>query len=95
MQNSEYLNVIAEILGVVGGIAGGLPTVGALGAIGSVAVLVSTLIKQGEAGAERLKQLNGELQGMVAAGRNPTEAEFTALKSRSDIAHRKIQSTGP
>jgi len=51
----------------------------------------ATLVEAGAQGEEKLKELTADLQGMVAAGRDPTSDEWDALKLRSDAAHAAIQ----
>ena len=53
------------------------------------------LIESGDAGAVALNDLTLQIKGMIAAGRDPTEAEWNALKARSDAAHAVIQDTAP
>lgn len=60
-------------------------------AISSVLQLAATLVERGEAGAEELKKLTEEIKAMVEDGRQPTAAEWKALRARSDTAHAILQ----
>lgn len=50
--------------------------------------LGATALERGEEGREALEDLAEGVQAMVDAGREPTKAEFQALKDRSDAAHK-------
>lgn len=54
--------------------------------------LGAQLITAGEAGTTELQALTDQIKTMVAQGRDPTQAEWDALRTRSDAAHAKLQS---
>lgn len=89
---NELLLVIPAFLRTIAGI--GAPFAGAAApAIMAAMGYAATLIERGEAGATELKALTDQI-GAMGAG-NPTDAEWAALKTRSDAAHAIIQGAAP
>lgn len=60
-------------------------------AVGSALQLTAAAMQAGEQGVAKLQELTAHVQQMAAAGVDPTDAEFDALKARSDAAHVAIQ----
>lgn len=59
--------------------------------IGAVLALGATAVERGAEGRVELKALKAQVEAMLSEGREPTNAEFAALKARSDAAHAIIQ----
>jgi HAMP domain-containing protein len=59
--------------------------------IGTILALGATAIERGDAGRVELKALKAQVEAMLSEGRQPTNAEFEALRARSDAAHEVIQ----
>lgn len=96
------MNTVLMSLEIISDFISALDAAGRQGALNwvnpSVEHLVSAanaLIQTGNRGAQALQDLTTEIEGMVAAGRDPTEAEFAALKARSDAAHAILQTPLP
>lgn len=90
MGTQDTLTLIQALLSALGAVAM-TPAGAALGGVGSILNFAASLIGQGEAGMVELQKLTDEVKAMVAAGRDPTDEEFAALKARSDAAHAAIQ----
>jgi hypothetical protein len=59
--------------------------------ISGVLTAGAALIERGEAAATELAALTTQIQAMVKAESDPTEADWAALKTASDTAHTQIQ----
>lgn len=91
----SILTLIATLLETLGtavpGIASGQSALA--GILDTVLVTAAQLIRAGEAGSAELQALTAHIQAMVSAGTDPTEADWTQLKTRSDTAHALIQAS--
>lgn len=52
---------------------------------------VASFLRRGEPTEKALKALKDAIEEMVLEGRDPTDAEWEALRKRSDAAHERIQ----
>jgi hypothetical protein len=86
--DTTLLAVLPAFLRTIAGI--GAPFAGAAApAIAAAIGYAATLIERGEAGAAGLQSLTDEIAAMGTA--NATDAEWAALKARSDAAHAILQ----
>lgn len=60
-------------------------------AIGAALAVGATAVERGEAGRVELKALKAHVEALVSEGRAPTDAEFAAIRAKSDAAHAIIQ----
>jgi hypothetical protein len=67
----------------------------AAGAIQGALATGAALVEAGEASLPEFKALTVHIQSMSARGEDPTEADWGALKDRSDAAHATIQGSPP
>lgn len=92
---NALLNILAVAPDFLRALAALLPVNGAPLWVQTLLSLGAQLIEVGDAGAADLAALTQQIKSMTAQGRDPTQAEWDALRSRSDAAHATIASSTP
>lgn len=89
----KVLEIIASILGLLATLAPRFIGKGETTTLSHVLRVAETAIQVGTGALAELEALDAQLKAMVAADRDPTEDEWTALWDRSAATHKAIVNT--
>lgn len=87
------LTLISALMRTLATVAGMVSSDKSTAAVSSALNYGATLVELGATGEEKLKELNSQIEAMVNGTAPLTDADFDALKARSDAAHSVIQNS--